>query len=62
MGKILSVKVQNNKGNECEFKSKINLGDFNQLALLFNDLECFGANIEKAVSKFKRDKVSFPWN
>lgn len=62
MGKILSIKIQKAKGQECIFKNKINMEDYQQLALLMNDLESNGAPISKAISKFKKGgEGQFPW-
>ena len=59
--KELSIKVKKKgvKGPGCfEYKNRVNLEDFKQLAIVFSDLEIHGANIEKAFIEFKKDK---PW-
>ena len=63
MDKILSVKIRSQKGNpgSCEFRTRINLGDYKQVAGLLNDLENFGAKINEAYFEFKRGGNRFPW-
>ena len=59
MAKILTVRVtidNSGKAGSCVYKNKFNFVDFKQLALLFSDLEIEGANIEKAVKEFRKQK------
>jgi len=53
--KELVVKIRDKefKGQDSfEYKNKVSLLDFRNLALLFSDLEKYGANIEKAFREF----------
>jgi len=64
--KELAIKIKEKgvKSQGCfEYKNKISLADFKQLALIFSDFEKYGANIEKAFRKFIEDKESnkFPF-
>lgn len=63
MDKILSVKIKSGMKNcnHCEFKNKLNLGDYKQMAILLNDLERHGAKINKAYDEFKKGNTKFPW-
>ena len=63
MDKILTVKIKsgNTKVKNCEFKNKVNLKDYKQMAILLNDLESFGAKINEAYDEFKKGSAKFPW-
>jgi len=63
MERILAIKIKsgNFKGQEPEFKTKYNLSDFKQVAILLRDLESHGAKIDKAVKEFKKGDSKFPW-
>jgi hypothetical protein len=39
-----------------EYKNEISLEDFKIMAILFNDLESYGANIEKIYQEYKKKK------
>lgn len=58
-GEKMSVKlrdrVKNGYSPDSYFKS-LNPKDFNDLALLFQDLEMIGAPVEKAIVKFREQK------
>lgn len=61
---VVRIREKGVKGKDSfDYKNKIILPDFNQLALIFYDLEKYGANIEKAFRKFVEDKESdkFPF-
>jgi len=60
----IKIKEKGFKNQGCfEYKNKISLIDFQQLAIIFSDLEKYGANIEKAFRKFLENKESnkFPF-
>ena len=63
MASIITVKVRDKGNKSLEYKNKIMLDDFKQLACLFSDLELHGARIEKSFEEFKRNKgrQGFPW-
>lgn len=45
-----------------EYKNEISLADFKLMAILFADLEMYGAKIEKIYSEFKKKKQQeFPF-
>ena len=45
-----------------EYKNEISLEDFKIMAILFNDLESYGANIEKIYQEYKKKKQNqFPF-
>ena len=61
---VIKIKERDFKGQDSfEYKNKIILSDFQQLALIFSDFEKYGANIEKAFRKFIENKESekFPF-
>ena len=53
-GKVLSMKLRQDK--ELIYKTLINFEDFKQLATLLSDLEMYGADVEKAIEEYKREK------
>jgi len=58
----LSVKIKEKRSKEFEYKNKINLLDFKQLALILTDIETYGGNVVKAFEEFsKRKGKEFPW-
>lgn len=60
---VAKIKEKGSHGVGCvSYKNEVLVGDFKQLALFFNDIETFGANIEKAFIEFKKSKAEgFPW-
>jgi hypothetical protein len=61
---VIKIREKDSHGQgSFEYKNKISLSDFQQLALFFFDLEKYGANIEKAFRKFIENKESdkFPF-
>jgi len=61
---VIRIREQDFKGKDSfEYKNKIILSNFQQLALILSDLEKYGANIEKAFRKFIENKESdkFPF-
>ena len=63
MAKVLSVKIREKgyKGPLTEYKNKIILNDFRQLALILLDLETHGGNIEKAFLEYRKLKDKELW-
>jgi len=66
MSKEMVVKIRERefRGQESfEYKNKISLSDFHNLALFFSDLEKYGANIEKAFREFvdNKEEGKFPF-
>jgi len=68
MSKELVVKIREQdlpwgERGSFEYKNKIQLKDFHNLALFFSDLEKHGANIEKAFREFieQKEEGKFPF-
>jgi hypothetical protein len=59
----IRIKEKGTKGMESyNYKNDIALNDYKKLALLFLDLNNYGASVEKAFEEYKRLKQeSFPW-
>jgi hypothetical protein len=62
---VIVVKIRNKKfkgQGSYEYKNEIPLEDFKVMAILFADLETYGANIEKIYQEFKKRKgQEFPF-
>ena len=62
---IIVVRIKNEgvKGiGSYEYKNEVNLNDFKVMAILIEDLERYGANIEKIYKEFKKKKQQeFPF-
>ena len=60
---VIRIKNKGVKGiGSYEYKNEITLDDFKVMAILFQDLESYGANIEKIYKEFKKRKLQeFPF-
>lgn len=62
MGKVLSVKIKNGKGEEASYKNAVELTNPKLVGLVLSDLELNGCPIRKAFEFFNKDNDKiFPW-
>lgn len=60
---VVRIKTKGAKGiGSYEYKNELSLEDFKVMAILFQDLENYGANIEKIFQEYKKQKgQEFPF-
>ena len=60
---VIRIKNKGAKGvGSYEYKNDVTLDDFKVMAIVFQDLENYGANIEKIYQEYKKQKQQdFPF-